>query len=602
MTRNTEQPISALAPAPIAARYKGVQATSRYLTMRDGVQIAIDIMLPQGLQPGARLPVVMIMARYWRSMELRMPDPPNKALIGPRADIAEYLLARGFAIIVVDARGAGASTGIHHHPWSPEELADYGEVASWAADQSWCNGNIGAVGISYEGSTAQYLLTTGVKNVKSVVPMEYEFDVYTDVAFPGGIFNAAFIQAWNESNRRLDSNQTSRLFPFPARLLIKGVRPVDTDRKARKVLNQALNDHHANTDVHAALSQITYRDDPFGNTGVTLDNFSVFTHRAAIEASQGAMMAWGSWLDGATADTVLRAFNTLQNPMIGVIGAWKHEMSAHASPYHKPQTQPNPLLKQQWDAVAGFFDQTLAKSRPLDGKRLFYYTLGEEAWKQTDTFPLPNTLEQTWHFQPQRGLSTQKPNVAGAENYEVDFEATTGVNNRWHTQMAQPVVYADRANADRRLLTFTSEPLDQDMTITGYPVVTLHVASDEADCAFFVYLEDVDARGMVRYLTEGQLRSIHRNLSDSPAPYWTGMPYRTFKRADAAPLPHCEFVELTFGLQPVSALLRRGHRIRVAIAGADKDTFQRVPAQKTPVWHIGYGQVHSSHVRLPVIT
>jgi uncharacterized protein len=598
----TPKHLNDLYATPPEKRHKGVQAASQYITMRDGTHIAVDVMLPTHPAPTTPLPAVMIMARYWRSMELRVPDQPNKALIGPREPIADYLLARGFAVVVVDARGTGASTGESRHPWTPEELADYGEVAAWVTAQSWSNGNIGAVGISYEGSTAQHLLGSGVAGVKSAAPMEYEFDVYTDIALPGGVFNAAFIEAWNASNQRLDNNRTSSLFPWYARLMVKGVRPVDEDRKSRALLAQALRDHQANTDVYQAMAQITYRDDVFGDTGAMLDDFSVFPRQYSIEASGGALFVWGSWLDGTTADTVLRTFNTFSNPQIGIIGAWKHEMTAHGSSYQQPKSKPNPPHEQQWAAVAQFFQQTLNCDQPPQGKTLFYYTLGEETWKQTGTFPLPNTEMQTWYFQADHGLARAlPPNDQATDTYIIDFEATTGLTNRWHTQMAKPLIYKDRAQADRRLLTYTSTPLQQAMEITGYPVVTLFMASTETDGAFFVYLEDVDEKGVVRYITEGQLRGIHRQLSPDAAPHWTGMPYRTFKRGDALPLPRHEMVEMTFGLQPTSVLFRRGHCIRIAIAGADKDTFARYPQHGTPTLTLSRSRTMTSSIQLPVI-
>ena len=593
--------LSDLFAHPPEKRYTGVQSQSQYLTMRDGTQIAVDVMLPVGVPPEIRLPVVIIMARYWRSMELRVPDRPNKALIGPREAIGDYLISRGFAMAIVDARGTGASTGVNRYPWSVDELADYGEVAAWAVEQPWCNGSIGAVGISYEGSTAQYLLGSGVKGVKSAAPMEYEFDIYTDVALPGGIFNTAFIQQWSESNNRLDNNKMSSLFPWSARLFVKGVRPADSDRKSRAILKQALRDHQLNTSVYAATSNLIFRDDPFGDTGVTLDDLSVFTHRPAIEASGAAMFVWGSWLDATTADSVLRSFNTLSNPQIGVIGAWKHEMTAHGSPYSKPSSKPEPLQEQQWAAVAQFFEQTLKQDQPPSGKTLFYYTLGEETWKQTDEFPLPNTDLQTWYFQEQGGLSLKPPANDAADTYTVDFEATTGRTNRWQTHMAKPLIYPDRAAEDRRLLTYTSAPLEHDMEITGYPVVTLYVASSEDDGAFFVYLEDMDEKGVVRYITEGQLRGIHRQLSAQPGLYWMGMPNRTFKRADASPLPKGEYVELTLGLQPTSVLIQQGHCVRVSIAGADNGTFVRIPVQGSPVWQVSHSKTLASCIRLPVV-
>ncbi|MBE2269434.1 MAG: CocE/NonD family hydrolase [Anaerolinea sp.] len=588
--------------APPAPVHKGVKAASQYLIMRDGTQIAVDVMLPADLAPGARLPVIMIMARYWRSMELRVPDRPNKALIGPREPLPDYLIPRGFALVVVDGRGTGASMGSVRYPWSPEELADYAEVAEWAAAQAWSSGKIGACGISYEGATALRLAGSAVDAVRAVVPQEIEYDIYTDIALPGGIFNAAFIRAWHDSNTKLDSGKPSNLFPWTGRLFTKGVRPVDADRSTRTLLAQALAEHQANTNVFEAMQNITYRDDEFGSTGATLNDFSVHALAEHIEASGAALFSWGSWLDGASAESALRTYNSLSNPQIAVIGAWKHEMTAHGSPFLPPNAKPNPPHGDQWGALAQFFEQTLKQDQLPVGKTLFYYTLGAETWKQTTEFPLPNTDMQTWYFQADHGLAPELPPAASAhDDYAVDFAATTGKLNRWNTQMAKPLVYKDRAQEDRRLLTYTSAPLDRDLEITGYPVITLHVASSADDGAFFAYLEDVDEKGVVRYLTEGELRGIHRKLSSEAPPYVTGMPQHSFKRADAAPMPVHQTVELTFGLQPISTLIRRGHCLRVALAGADADTFVRIPAQGAVTWKVSRSRALPSCISLPVV-
>ena len=588
--------------APPQKRYRGVEVASHYLTMRDGTRIAVDTMLPKDRDPQSRLPTLMMMTRYWRSMSLRLPERPNTAPIGPREPIVDDLLARGFAIVVVDGRGSGASFGISRYPFNADEIADYGEVAVWAADQPWCSGKIGAFGISYEGATALRLASTGVPAVQAVMPQEIEFDVYPDVVMPGGIFNEYFMRAWHESNSKLDSSVPSSLFPWMARLVVKGVRPVDADRPARTLLAQALQAHQANTNVYQSARGITYRDDPFGETGVTLDDFSVFPRRAAIEASGASILNWASWLDSTTADAALRTHNTFANPQITIIGAWNHEMTAHGSPFLPPKRKPDPEVSNRWAAQAQFFERVLVRNEPVVGKTIFYYTLGAERWQQTDRFPPPNTEMQSWYFQADQGLACEQPaEVEAADVYTVDFAATTGTDNRWHTPMAKPLVYANRAQEDRRLLTYTSAPLEADLQVTGYPVVTLYVESSETDGAFFVYLEDVDPQGVVRYITEGQLRAIHRKLADDPAPYWAGMPYRTFKRADASPLPTAETVELTFGLQPTSVLFRRGHSIRIALAGADCDTFARVPAQAVPIWRISRSLTQPSRIQLPVM-
>jgi hypothetical protein len=143
--------------------------------------------------------------------------------------------------------------------------------------------------------------------------------------------------------------------------------------------------------------------------------------------------------------------------------------------------------------------------------------------------------------------------------------------------------------------------LTSDTEITGYPVINLYVTSTRTDGAFFVYLEEVDEAGKVTYLTEGQLRVIHRNVSKDTPPYTTLVPYHTFKKKDAMPLVPDEIAELKFGLLPTSVLIRKGHRIRVAIAGHDKSVFARIPAEGTPVISVARNRQHASFIDLPVV-
>src|ERR1043166_8061857 len=94
--------------------------SSRYLTMRDGVRIAVDLYLPQRLASGARLPTVIQQTRYFRSH--RVAFPANYFWDGYyEPTIAKYV-ARGYAYVVVDARGSGASFGIRTQEWSQEEI------------------------------------------------------------------------------------------------------------------------------------------------------------------------------------------------------------------------------------------------------------------------------------------------------------------------------------------------------------------------------------------------------------------------------------------------------------------------------------------------
>jgi putative CocE/NonD family hydrolase len=194
-----------------------------------------------------------------------------------------------------------------------------------------------------------------------------------------------------------------------------------------------------------------------------------------------------------------------------LIGPWNHGASQSASPYLSASSQ-RVYLALEW---LRFFDHYL---KDIDTevnaeKVLYYYTIGEEKWKSTKVWPVAGSTTTRWYMAADSALSQSLP-VAdrGADTYKIDYEATTGDNNRWRTQMGQPVIYPDRAAEDRRLLTYTSQPLNEDMEITGYPVVNLYITSTHTDGSFFVYLEDVDEAGKVTYLTEGELRALPRLL------------------------------------------------------------------------------------------
>ncbi len=143
--------------------------------------------------------------------------------------------------------------------------------------------------------------------------------------------------------------------------------------------------------------------------------------------------------------------------------------------------------------------------------------------------------------------------------------------------------------------------MSSDVEITGHPEITLHVASSEPDGAFIVYLEDVAPDGRVTYVTEGQLRAVMRRVTDEPPLYRKYGPHRTERRADALPLVPGEVAELTFDLWATSVLIKEGHRIRIAVAGADADTFLRYPRDGgTPELTVHRSSAYPSHVVLPL--
>jgi hypothetical protein len=231
--------------------------------------------------------------------------------------------------------------------------------------------------------------------------------------------------------------------------------------------------------------------------------------------------------------------------------------------------------------------------------------MGEERWKVSATWPPEGIQNMRWYFSAGNLLSPTTPQVEsqGKDSYTVDFEAVSADYNRWWEMAvleSKTVSYPDRAVQDRRLLTYTSAPLEKDVEISGYPVVSIFMSSSEADGAVIIYLEDVAPDGKVYYITEGQLRLIHRKvLPAGESPYCLQVPYHSFKEGDAEPMKPGEVVVVTFGLNPTSVLLRRGHSLRVAISGADKGTFARVPQHATPIYEIYFQEGWLSFIDLP---
>lgn len=589
-------------PAPYdpgTPQYAGIVRESKYLTMRDGVKIAIDVSLPEGLHDGQVLPAIVWQTRYWRSIETRW---PFSWLMGePREYVKDPLRAfvtRGYAWVAVDARGSGASYGWRPYPWSRDETRDGAQVVDWVIAQPWSNGKVGTFGTSYDGTTAEFLVTNGHPAVKAAAPRFSLFDVYTDVAFPGGVHLSAFTEKWGRFNAALDRNELPpEEAGVLARLAAPGVRRVDADRDGA-LLAAALQDHTANYDVHAMAQNHPYRGDPI-QTGETIEIFSPSTYVTAIDASGTPIYSYSGWFDGAYQHAAIKRHLTLENPANRLIlGPWSHGGAYTSSPANtgRARFDHNAELLKFFDYYLKDIDTGLTND-----KRVHYFTMAEERWKAADTWP-PAAEPVRFYFAADGTLTEEAPQVAAAaDTYAADYAHGTGHLSRWDTLLNGEVVrYSDRAQQDEKLLVYDSAPLEVDTEVTGHPLVTLHVASTATDGAFFVYLEDVDPAGTVAYVTEGELRALHRQLSDADPPYALLVPYRTFSRADAAPLVAGGAVELTFDLLPTSYLFRAGHRIRVAVACADRDHFALIPPAP-PTITVYREARRASHVVLPMV-
>jgi len=593
--------------AVLLAARPNVTGHSLYVPMSDGVQLAVDVWLPKGSKSGETLPTILRSTRYWRGYALG-PIAPLLALMGNDPYVeAENWTRAGYALVVVDVRGSGASFGQWSQLWSAQEISDLGEVVDWIIAQPWSNGRVGAYGVSYEGNTAEMLAALNHPAVKAVAPQYDDFDVQAQLLLPGGVYNRWFAAQWENFTHKLDANDVCVLAEVTGmaceelQYAFTGVKPVDADpdsvQLAAAIQGRTL------IDLVSVVEAIEYREDEWGASGQTLRAASPYGQRTAIEASGVPMYVWVSWLDSASVEGALARYLTFSNPQKLIIGPWAHGGGQHADPFLPADTPTSPPVAEQFEMLTDFFDAMLKGgdvAQPVWD--ITYYTLGAGTWHSTTIWPPAGFALQPWYFGPEGSLTPDPPSDAtGADEYTVDWSTTTGDMTRWHTGLAMAdVVYPDRAAEDAKLLTYTGAPLKTALEITGNPVVTLYAASTESDGAFHVYLEDVAPDGRVTYITEGILRAVHRATSTETPPYAHLGPYHSFARSDAAPLTPGETAEFRITLYATSVLIPQGHHIRVAIAGHDASVFARYPAEGTPVITMQRNSIYASRIELPV--
>nr|MDO8084993.1 CocE/NonD family hydrolase [Candidatus Sigynarchaeum springense] len=585
-------------------KYKGSRKVSLYLPMKDGVKIAATVITPASASAGERFPAILAQTRYWRAHQFRA---LFRWILGDQPPLVQKIIdmatGYGFAVVYTDVRGTGASTGNWRNANSEKEFSDCKEIMDWIVEQPWSDGNVISWGISYLGLTAELAGIHGHPGLKGMMPMHDYWDVLADVGAPGGVPNTRFLKEWSDLGKSMDQNSIKAMAKkVPLIVLVANhVKPVDEDEDGSMV-KAAVKEHEQNVYPFDLTKVIKYRDDPIDTDGTQVASMCIYNYKDKIEKSGVPYYYWGSWLDAGTADVAITRFLNVSNRQRAVIGDWNHGASFRSNQFFPPKMKVIPPRDEQFIEWANFFDRCLTGNVP-DEKAIYYYTLVEEKWKRTTTWPPECSKMQTWYLSSGHMLTKTPPEAdSGEDEYDVDFDATTGKFNRWGAGLGYRIVYPNRAKQDKKLLVYTSQPLAEDVEITGNAIVNIYVSSTHDDGIVIAYLEDVAENGRVTYITEGLLRLIHRKPATDDMPYKSLVHFHTYLRKDGMPMVKGEVAEAKFGMLATSVLVRKGHCIRVAIAGADKDSFARIPETGDQKITISRNKYHPSSIQLPVIS
>ncbi|MER6978451.1 CocE/NonD family hydrolase [Streptomyces carpinensis] len=156
--------------------------TQHYFPSSDdsGTELHADVLLPQGMKAGQKVPVILSIGPYFG--HTGQTGPEGWSHTGPSSRFQDFiegtdLFDHGYAFVMVDLRGFGGSTGCLD--WGgPGEQADVKAAIDWAAQQPWSTGAVGMYGKSYDAVTGLIGNDLDQNALKAVVAQEPLWDMY----------------------------------------------------------------------------------------------------------------------------------------------------------------------------------------------------------------------------------------------------------------------------------------------------------------------------------------------------------------------------------------------------------------------------------------
>jgi predicted acyl esterase len=372
-----------------------------------------------------------------------------------------YFAERGYAGVRVDLRGSGDSDGLLRDEYLPQEQDDALEVIAWLAEQPWCSGAVGMLGISWGGFNALQVAARRPPALKAIVTMCSTDDRYADdVHYKGGCVLGVDMLQWAATMLTLCA-----MPPDPA-AVGDGWRETWLERLD-------------GLDPMVVPWLTHQRRDAYWRQGSVCEDYG------AIEA---AVYAVGGWADGYS-NAVPRLVDGLTAPCKGLIGPW-----AHAFPQ---DAVPGPSIGFLQECVR-WFDHWLtgADTGVMDGPRL-------RVWLQEPVAPAGHHAERPGRWIGWGETETRTFALDGPHRHRSP-EAAGQDAGAWCPDGGQGDWPPDQRAEDGRSLSFTW-PLDERVEILGFPAAELEVEVDRPNALLAVRLCDVAPEGPSLLVTRGLL-------------------------------------------------------------------------------------------------
>jgi putative CocE/NonD family hydrolase len=601
----------------------GVAIEQRLMTpMRDGVELATTVYRPATEGRAIEEPVPTILER----------TPYNRARVDLHI-MGRFFASRGYNVAIQDCRGRFDSGGDYHFFVHSHEDTDGYDTVEWLAAQPWSDGQIGTTGLSYAGANQQALAVLRPAHLATQIILDAGYNY------------------WYRTLRNSGAVHDGLNLPY-AFFMALGSKEAAADPSIRAALRDALANveswlkHLPIKRGATPLALVPVYESWYFDLVTTGDYVDFWRHPMPSledyidEYPDIPLCLVTSWYGFHTWATFAK-FNALRernaSPIEVVAGIWLHGFDYMQQTYAGETDFGNAAIDNLNDFRLRWFDRWMKGLDSWDSGegpiRLFVMGGGTGErnlagrmlhggeWRYEQEWPLARTEWTNFYLHGDGALRTTPPTVDDASTtYTFDPSDPVptigghcmdplggergiiyggGFDQRGRTDL---IMCRDTLPIANRpdVLVFRTEPLPEDIEVTGPITVRLWVSTTGCDTDFSARLID-EYPPNVDYPEAFAL-----NICDSIM----RMRYRDGRKVAELVEPGTVY-EITVEPLPTSNLFARGHRLRLDISSSSSPQFDVNPNTGGPLGE-GHGGIvvrnsvfhdsaRPSHVALPVI-
>ncbi|OBJ72990.1 CocE/NonD family hydrolase [Mycobacterium sp. 1274756.6] len=487
-----------------------------FITMADGCRLAARIWLPRDAEQRP-VPAVLEYLPYRKRDGTRERDTLNHP----------YLAGHGYACVRVDMRGSGDSDGLLTDEYLPAEQDDGCDVIAWIAEQPWCDGNVGMMGISWGGFNSLHVAARRPPALKAIISASATDDLYVDnMHYMGGCL--------------LSDNLSEATVMFANNSL-----PPDPEIVGDRWRQMWLERLDGSGLWVEKWLEHQHRDEYWKRASVDED----------YSALQCPVLAVGGWADGYT-NAIFRLLQHLEVPRKGLIGPWGHKYPHLGVP--GPAIGFLQEVVRWWDHWLkgidnGVMDEPMLRAWMQDSVAPHpTYAERPGRWVGVPGWPSPHTDDLRYTLTP-RGLA-ERPDAEQTPERSLTINSPLSVGlsgGKWASYAATPDLPTDQRDSDGGALVFDTEPLTEPLEVLGLPELDLEITADKPVAMVAARLSDVAPDGEATRVTYGLLNLTHRDGSADPQPLTPGQRYR-----------------VQVPLNGMAQVFPAGHRLRLSVSSS----------------------------------